>query len=217
MLPSPTAAATRFTGPKRTSPHAKMPGTHVSSRYGSRSSGQRPAARISEPVSTKPRLSSAISGGSHAVWASAPMKMNIPDEPSRVVSPVSRLRTSIACSERSPRTARISVLKIVRMFGRVPIWSTRYCDMLFSRLSPRQRIVTLRAWVEKNSAACPAELPAPTMWMSWPWVFGASLRAAPYEMPFPVSRSNPSAVSFRQATPQAMMIVFARRTSPPSR
>ena len=26
MLPSPTAAATRLTGPKRTSPHAKMPG-----------------------------------------------------------------------------------------------------------------------------------------------------------------------------------------------
>ena len=42
MLPSPTAAATRFTGPNRTSPHAKMPGTLVSSRYGSRSSSQRP-------------------------------------------------------------------------------------------------------------------------------------------------------------------------------
>jgi hypothetical protein len=27
MLPSPTAAATRLTGPSRTSPHAKMPGT----------------------------------------------------------------------------------------------------------------------------------------------------------------------------------------------
>ena len=32
MLPSPTAAATRLTGAKRTSPHAKMPGTLVSSR-----------------------------------------------------------------------------------------------------------------------------------------------------------------------------------------
>ena len=32
MLPSPTAEATRFTGPNRTSPHAKMPGTLVSSR-----------------------------------------------------------------------------------------------------------------------------------------------------------------------------------------
>ncbi len=41
-------------------------------------------------------------------------------------------------------------------------------------------------------AACPAELPAPTMWTSRPWVFAASLRAAPYEMPLPASRSNPS-------------------------
>ena len=32
MLPSPTAAATRFTRPERTSPHAKTPGTLVSSR-----------------------------------------------------------------------------------------------------------------------------------------------------------------------------------------
>ena len=75
MLPSPTAAATRFTGAKRTSPHAKMPGTLVSSRYGSRSSVHRPAARTSAPVRTKPRASSATSGGSHAVSASAPMKM----------------------------------------------------------------------------------------------------------------------------------------------
>ena len=32
MLPSPTAEATRLTGLNRTSPHAKMPGTLVSSR-----------------------------------------------------------------------------------------------------------------------------------------------------------------------------------------
>src|SRR4051812_22517214 len=46
MLPSPTAAATRLTGLKRTSPHAKMPGTLVSSKYGSRSSFQPPAAPL---------------------------------------------------------------------------------------------------------------------------------------------------------------------------
>ena len=52
MLPSPTAAATRLTGLKRTSPQAKMPGTLVSSRYGSRL--VRPAAGppTSSPVST---------------------------------------------------------------------------------------------------------------------------------------------------------------------
>ena len=42
--------------------------------------------------------------------------------------------------------------------------------MLFASVSLRQRIVTLRAWLEKNSAACPAEFPAPTMWTSRPWV-----------------------------------------------
>src|SRR5262245_10959251 len=67
MLPSPTAAATRLTGLNRTSPQAKMPGTLVSRRYGSRSSGHRPAALTSGPVSTYPFASSAISGGSHAV------------------------------------------------------------------------------------------------------------------------------------------------------
>ena len=51
--------------------------------------------------------------------------------------------------------------------------------MLFSSASPRKRIVTLRAWLAKKIAACPAELPAPMMCTSRPWVFAASLRAAP--------------------------------------
>ena len=51
--------------------------------------------------------------------------------------------------------------------------------MLLSRRSPRHMIVTLRACVEKLSAAWPAELPAPTTCTSSPCVFGASLRAAP--------------------------------------
>ena len=89
--------------------------------------------------------------------------------------------------------------------------------MLFSSVSPRQRIVTLRAWVEKYIAAWPAEFPAPTMWMSRPCVFAASLRAAPYAMPLPASRSKPSIDSRRHVTPQARMIVRARSTSPPSR
>ena len=51
--------------------------------------------------------------------------------------------------------------------------------MLFASESPRQRIVTLRACVEKNIAAWPAEFPAPTMWTSSPCVLAASLREAP--------------------------------------
>src|SRR3989304_2252980 len=35
-------------------------------------------------------------------------------------------------------------------------------------------MVTLRAWDEKNIAAWPAELPAPTMWISRPCVLAAS-------------------------------------------
>ena len=71
--------------------------------------------------------------------------------------------------------------------------------MLFSSASPRQRIVTLRAWVEKNIAAWPAELPAPTMWTSRPCVL-ARLAASPRRRtrPCPASRSNPSIASRRQ-------------------
>ncbi len=65
------------------------------------------------------------------------------------------------------------------MLGRVASWSIRYRDMLFSSESLRWRMVTLRAWAEKNIAAWPAELPAPMMCTSRPWVFGASLRDAP--------------------------------------
>ena len=107
------------------------------------------------------------------------MKMKSPPDSSRVVSLVVLLTTSIASSSVSPCAAAISVWKSTWMFGRVASWSTRYRDMLFSSVSPRWTIVTLRAWVEKNIAAWPAELPAPMMLMSRPWVFAASLRAAP--------------------------------------
>ena len=51
--------------------------------------------------------------------------------------------------------------------------------MLFSSEPPRQMMVTVLAWLAKNSAAWPAELPAPMMWTSSPCVLAASLRAAP--------------------------------------
>ena len=51
--------------------------------------------------------------------------------------------------------------------------------MLFSSESPRTTSVTVRAWLAKNSAAWPAELPAPMRWMSCPCVAPASLREAP--------------------------------------
>jgi hypothetical protein len=51
--------------------------------------------------------------------------------------------------------------------------------MLFSSELPRTTSVTVRAWLAKNSAACPAEFPAPIRWMSWSCVALASLRDAP--------------------------------------
>ena len=102
-----------------------MPGTLVSSRYGSRPDSQPPPAAASVPVRTKPWSSSAISGGSHAVSASAPIRMKRPPDSSRVDSPVSAFRTSIASSDESPCAATTSVRRITSMFGRVAIWSTR--------------------------------------------------------------------------------------------
>ena len=52
------------------------------------------------------------------------------------------------------------------------------------------------------------------MCTSSPWVFGASLSAAPYETPFPASRSSPSAESCLHETPHARTIVCACKTSP---
>ena len=81
------------------------------------------------------------------------MKMKSPPDSSRVDSSVSASRRSIASSDASPCAPATSVRVRTAMFGRVAIWSTRYRDMLFSSPSPRQRIVTLRACVEKYIAA----------------------------------------------------------------
>ena len=187
MLPSPTAAATRLTGLKRTSPHAKMPGTLVSSRYGSRSSSQRPDAAASGPVSTKPPFgSSAISGGSQSVSASAPMKMNSPPDSSRVASPVSALRTSIASSDASPCAATICV--------RVEHADVRPRRELVDEVARHALLEPVAAAEDRHACArgsrrtsppAPPSCPAPMMWTSRPCTFGASLRAAPYEMPLP--------------------------------
>ena len=126
MLPSPTAAATRFTGLKRTSPHgedardARLEEVRVAL--------ERPAlgpAAASAPVSTYPLGSSATSSGSHDVSASAPMKMKSPPDSSRVVSPVSESWTSIASREPSPCAAVTFVRNHVWMFFRFAICSTR--------------------------------------------------------------------------------------------
>src|SRR5215831_7047651 len=67
IAPSPTADATRFIAPARTSPAANAPGTLVSSGSGSRDSfqsrGYASAAISSRPVRTNPFVSRSTSGG----------------------------------------------------------------------------------------------------------------------------------------------------------
>ena len=90
--------------------------------------------------------------------------------------------------------------------------------MLFSSASPRQRIVTLRAWVEKNMRRLPGRVagaddvdvqPVRVRRLAARGAVEDALAGQPVE----ARRS----ASCRHATPQARMIVRARRTSPPSR
>lgn len=71
--PSPTADATRFTEPCRTSPAASTPGTLVSRGIGVRPSAGSAPALSSDPVTTKPEPSRSIAGGSHSVCGWAPI------------------------------------------------------------------------------------------------------------------------------------------------
>ena len=107
------------------------------------------------------------------------MKMKRPPQSYLVTASLARSLMSMAVNEVSPWTATTSAPSWTAMFDFPLIWSTRYWDMLFSSLSPRETIVTLRAWFAKNIDACPAELPAPITCTSRPCVLGASLRAAP--------------------------------------
>ena len=69
--PSPTANATRFVVPLRTSPAAKTPGHVVSTVQGSRSvRGQRSDFAASAPVRMKPLESTAMLGGIQSVLGS---------------------------------------------------------------------------------------------------------------------------------------------------
>ena len=75
MDPSPTADATRFTEPCRTSPAANTPGMLVSSGERARSSGQASRREVGAGEDEALRRP-AMPGGSQSVWGSAPMSRN---------------------------------------------------------------------------------------------------------------------------------------------
>ncbi len=73
MEPSPTADATRFTAPWRTSPAANTPGMLDSRRNGLRSRGHARRRGTSAPVRTNPCSSRSTSAGSQSVLGWAPI------------------------------------------------------------------------------------------------------------------------------------------------
>ena len=90
--------------------------------------------------------------------------------------------------------------------------------MLFSSASPRQRIVTLRAWVEKNSAAWPGRVAgADDVDVEAVGVRRLAARRAVGDALAREAVEARRSTAAATTTPQARMIVCARRTSPPSR
>ena len=74
--PSPTAEATCFTEPARTSPAANTPGRDVSNKNGCRCAVQCGDCLTPGPVHTNPCLSFSISAGNQSVCGTAPIKLN---------------------------------------------------------------------------------------------------------------------------------------------
>ncbi len=121
MAPSPTAEATLFIAPDRTSPAAKIPGTEVSRRNGSRlrfhcglNSGWFSKSR---PVSTKPLVSFKTFSGSQWLLGMAPIKMNNAPA-SRVIEMFFWLSsTSILCRNSLPLAPTTSLNGSTKIFG----------------------------------------------------------------------------------------------------
>src|SRR5215469_1456945 len=161
--PSPTADATRLVEPPRTSPMAKTPGRLVCKEADA-------CAAPRAPVSTYPLSSRSTQPSSHAVFGSAPMNMKscrtgscrvVPDTRSRIVTPA-RLPTCSPCREANSEPTTMSTLPSAL------IRSMRYRDIEASSPLPLTIIVRRLTWDARYTAACPAELPAPTKAISSP-------------------------------------------------
>src|SRR6266498_2328902 len=126
--PSPTAAATRFVEPVRTSPIAKTPGRVHSSRSGPRSapfqcrekSGWRLA---SSPVTTKPLSSWPTNWTSPSDLGEAPIIAKSAEVSTRRSGPAPEITTASSFS--SPSSDRTSHPDQTRTFDLASIWSTR--------------------------------------------------------------------------------------------
>src|SRR4051794_23875139 len=180
--PSPTAEATLFVDRCRTSPTANTPGRLVSRGSGGRSVAQPCPVRAvsaSRPVRMNPRSSRATLSGSHSVCGVAPMRTKRASASRVSVVPVTESRIVSDSSRRSPAPFTTSVWGRTSMRSVAWISSTRYADILSARDEPRTSMVTRRAYLARCSAACPAELAAPTTNTCLPAIARASVTAAP--------------------------------------
>ena len=218
MLPSPTAAATRLTGPKRTSPQAKMPGharlqqvrvaverpvpgrAHVGA-------GEHVAARVERDLGRQP---AGLRVGADEDEQPAGV------EPRRLA--VARSRTSIASSDASPCTAATSVPNSVRdVRPRRELVDEVARHALLERCRRgRGSSRCARGW---RRTAPPGPPSCPRRRCGRRGRACSAPRCAPRRRRCPSRRAGRSrrSASCRQATPQARMIVRARSTSPPSR
>ena len=165
LAPSPTAAATRFMDPWRTSPTAKTAGTLVSKGSGERPSAGQATARSSGPSCTSVRMNPSSSRAmpvSQAAAGSAPMKQNSPLHGLVSSCPVTRLVSVMRSSARPPWSRVTSVDSRRSIRGSVAIRSTRYRDIPAAISGPRIANVTELSDAARASAAWPAEFAPPT-------------------------------------------------------
>jgi hypothetical protein len=101
LEPSPTAAATRFIDPWRTSPAANTPASDVSKGRALKTSRLVPPSSW-RSVRMKPSGSSSMAPSSHPVSGRAPMKENRPEHGIVSLSPVGVLRSVTRCRLSAP-------------------------------------------------------------------------------------------------------------------
>lgn len=137
--PSPTAGATRFTDPCRTSPAAKTPGVLVSCGRGARSRGH---WTISEPVTRNPRESRSTVSASQSECGSAPMSTKSPSAGSVHTRPVLESCSEMVSRRPRPSTRVITVLSQTLMLDARSSSSIKYADIRPDSDGPRTSSVT---------------------------------------------------------------------------
>ena len=127
-LNNPAAAATRAVDALEETSRALLDAASKPSRSG--------------PVTTNPLSSRTISSPSHAVRGEAPMKTKSQLVSTSHLSPVSRWVRTMDRKWSSPRASDTSVRSRTSTLPALRMRSTRYCDIVVSRLLPRTSITT---------------------------------------------------------------------------